>query len=168
MTSLQTWVSDFCQLHERAKQDALDPAEKEAYRFGREELGSVLLVAQRLALGSKAQTRLAIRINQAYPLELELGNEVVKTITHDIAIGGLSTLLATPPEQGVSVAFRLRFSRSAEPVVGRAHVVAVEKLPGSARVALRFDELAPDDRTRLEDAVFDAVVAQLRLLPRRT
>lgn len=165
--SLSGWITEFCQTHERAKQGRLATGEDDAYRAGREELAAVLLAAQRLALGGKAQTRLAIRVHQAFPVEIELPSGWVKAITLDIAVGGLSTLIEQGPSKGDLLAFRLKLSRQAEAVAGLLQVVALEDHEGTTKMSARFADLEPGDRARLEDAVFDSVVGQLRLLPKR-
>lgn len=165
--SLSGWIADFCHLHERYKQGALVAAESTEYRYGREDLQSVLLAAQRLALGGKAQTRLAIRVNQAFPVELQLPSGTVKALTHDVAIGGMSTLVPTALTKGDRLPFKLRLSRAAE-INGAAVIVHVEEHQGAAKIACKFEDLSEADRLRLDDAVFESVVAQLRLLPKRT
>jgi hypothetical protein len=127
----------------------------------------VLLAAQRLALGGKAQTRLAIRVNQAFPVELQLPSGTLKALTNDVAIGGMSTLVPTALTKGDRLPFKLKLSRHAE-VQGQAVIVHVEDHQGAAKIACKFEELGDDDRLRLDDAVFESVIAQLRLLPKRS
>lgn len=165
--SLSGWIAEFCAMHERYRHGALSEPELEAYRHGRDDLQSVLLAAQRLALGGKAQTRLAIRVNQAFPVELHLPSGTLKAVTNDVAIGGLSTLVPTALTRGDRLPFKLKLSRHTE-VNGEVVIVHVEEHQGSAKIACKFEALSDDDRLRLDDAVFESVVAQLRLLPKRT
>lgn len=164
--TLSGWIAEFCHAHEKHRQGTLPTTEEPAYREGREDLQAVLLAAQRLALGGKAQTRVSMRVSQAFPVELQLGENWVKAITLDVAVGGLSTLIPNKPAKGDALAFRLKLSRQSE-VAGRMQVVNVEEHQGAAKVACRFDGLSDLDRSRLDDAVFESVISQLRLLPKR-
>lgn len=165
--TLSGWIAEFCAMHERYKQGALASDDSTPYRDGRDDLQAVLLAAQRLALGGKAQTRIAIRVNQAFPVELTMPSGTVKAVTHDVAIGGMSTLVPTALTKGDRLPFRLRLSRHVD-VSGMAVIVHVEEHQGAAKIACKFEELSDEDRLRLDDAVFESVVAQLRLLPKRS
>ncbi len=154
------WLSSFSELHERMKNGA-DSDVRAEYKAVRDDFAAFLLGVQKLSLNAGEALRQSIRVSRAVPIEFDLATGPVSSITFDISIGGLSTVLSDPPPAGTRLPFRMRLAKAQVPVSGLVSVVKVFAHNGSPRVACRFEDLSPPDRERLELMLFDHVVAQL-------
>jgi hypothetical protein len=158
--SLGQWLSQFRDLHERARRKSLGERDLATYRAGRDELARALLAAQRLTLKPGETPRQALRVARALQVDLDLLTSRERAITIDLSTGGFSCLLAKAPPLGDEVGFSMRIPAS-EPLAGRARLADVKPHSGNVRVAFQFANLPADEKERLELFVFDTVLAQL-------
>jgi hypothetical protein len=159
-SSLTEWLLGFRQLHEKARRGQLHGADLARYRTGRDELARALLAAQKVQLKPGEVPRRALRVARALQLDLDHGTSAQRAVTSDISTGGFSCLLATAPPLGEEARYTLRIPGS-EPLSGRARVQDVRPNQGNVRVSFAFLGLDDDDRERVEQFVFDTVLAQL-------
>jgi hypothetical protein len=158
--SLSAWLSQFRDLHERARRKALDERDLATYRHGRDELARALLAAQRLTLKPGETPRQALRVARALQIDLDLLTSRERAISIDLSTGGFSCLLAKAPPLGDEVGYSMRVPAS-EPLAGRARLADVKPQAGNVRVAFQFVGMSAEDKERLELFVFDTVLAQL-------
>jgi hypothetical protein len=158
--SLGQWLSQFRDLHERARRKSLNERDLATYRAGRDELARALLAAQRLTLKPGETPRQALRVARALQVDLDLLTSRERAITVDVSTGGFSCLLARSPPLGDEVGFSMRIPAS-DPLAGRARIADVKPHSGNVRVAFQFAGLPTDEKERLEMFVFDTVLAQL-------
>jgi hypothetical protein len=95
------------------------------------------------------------------PLELNLPDEPVRTITMDLGRGGFSTTLHKVPDVKETLGFSMKLPGGGEPLVGRARLVDFRKQVGNHRVSMAFVQLAEADQDRIERVLFDSVLARL-------
>jgi PilZ domain len=158
--SLGAWLSQFRDLHERARRKTLGEQDLATYRLGRDELARALLAAQRLTLKPGETPRQALRVARALQIDLDLLTSRERAISIDLSTGGFSCLLAKSPPLGDEVGFSMRIPAS-EPLAGRARIADVKPHSGNVRVAFQFVGLPAEDRERVEMFVFDTVLSQL-------
>lgn len=159
--SANAWFNEFRYLHEKAKKKDLNESEKGLYLAAREQFARALTAAQGLTLKPGESARQAFRVAQAMQVELSFGSGLVRTLTQDLARGGLSVLIAQNPDPKESVGFSLRMPGGANPLVGRAKAVSAKKQPGNYRVSFAFEGLAEAEQERLELILFDAALARI-------
>jgi hypothetical protein len=163
---LKNWLTDFCAAHELFKKGELASDQLAAYEAAREDLGLVLVVAQRLEIRAGG-ARQALRVARAIPVEFELPAGKVAALTQDISVGGLSALVGESPAVGSELPFRLKLGREVGPVAGRCRVVGARPKQGSVCMAVAFEDIGPEARQSIENMVFDAIAAEIRTtLPR--
>ncbi len=162
---LTQWLAKFCMWHELARRGELSPELVPHYLQGRAELSSLLVTAQRLEIRGTGHVRQAVRVARAMPVEFELQDCKVASLTQDLSVSGLSALVGESPPVGTVGAFRLSLARGLE-VSGRCRVVAAIQLQGSVRMAVTFESLGEGGRDQIEMVVFDAVCAEIRVLLR--
>jgi len=158
--SLSQWLSDFRDLHERARRKTLSERDTAIYRQGRDELARALLAAQRLTLKPGETPRQALRVARALQVDLDLLTSRERAITIDLSTGGFSCLLAKAPPLGDEIGYSMRIPAS-DPLAGRARIADVKPHSGNVRVAFQLVGMPPEDKERLELFVFDTVLAQL-------
>jgi hypothetical protein len=158
--ALTDWLRAFQLLHERAKARSLTEEEAGTYGRSRDELAEAMLLAQQLNLKPGEAMRKTIRISKACPAELVMPWGRVSAVTLDLSTGGFSTLVSDAPESGSELQFKLRLSRTLDPVVGTAKVVGRVPLKGSVRLGLMFEQVPAGDRERLEFVILDAILQQ--------
>ena len=158
---LTDWVGAFRELHEKARRGGLLGSERATYLGWRDDLGRMMLAAQRLSLRPGMTPRRMVRVARALQLDLELDGQKLRSFTIDFSTGGFSTMLPRAPSIGTDMTAALRLPAEA-PVVCRARVTDVRSTGDHHRISVRFVDLSSDDRERLELFVFDAVLAQLR------
>jgi hypothetical protein len=158
---LKSWLSQFCTWHEQFRKGALAADLMEAYTEARADLSATLVLAQRLEIRD-AGARQALRVARAIPIEFDLRAGKASALTQDISASGLSALVGDAPVVGTQLSFRLKMGRDVEPIAGRCRVVAAIPTQGSVRMAISFEEIAPEARQRIEDLVFDAICAEIR------
>ena len=157
MGGLSEWLRGFRDLHERARKGTLRPDEETTYHSMREELARTMLSAQKISLKPGQVPRRMLRVARALQLDVEVGGVPERSMTLDLSTGGFSTKLARSPALGDLVEVSLRLP-AGEPLVCRARISDVKPLPGSARVAAQYVNLAPADLERLEMFVIDTVL----------
>lgn len=165
-TTLTDWLSQFCSWHEEFKRGALGADVLSAYIRARADLGSVLVLAQRLEIRGNSGSRQSVRVARAVPVEFDLGSGTLSLLTQDISVTGLSTLVGEAPVVGTVAPFRLRLGRDVQPIAGRCRVVANIPMRGSVRMAVAFEEIDPEGRSRIETLVFDAICSEIRVMLR--
>jgi hypothetical protein len=160
--SLAEWLARFVKLHEQARAGTLLEAERSRYLAARNELARALLKTQRVALQPAEVPRGRLRAALAFSVTLQLPGGAVPTITRDISSGGFSVKLSTVPPPGTVVAFSLRLSAK-DVVEANARLVSWVAVDEGRRASFTFVDLRPEVTERIEMAVFDAVVNQLKL-----
>jgi hypothetical protein len=160
--SLKDWLVRFKAQHEQARAGNLSGDGLADYRAGRDELARALLGAQAASLKPGEVPRQALRVARALQADLEWSVDRVRAVTQEISAGGFSVLLTkTPPtDEDIKVSLRLP---GAEVVTGRAAVVASVVQPSVVRVSFSFRGLGPAERDKLEFAVFDTVLQNIRI-----
>ena len=158
--SLSQWMSDFRDLHERARRGQLSGREEAVYKGARDELARALLAAQKLTLRQGQVARQALRVTRALQVDLDLVTWRARAVTLDVSTGGFAALLDKAPSLGEEIGYTLRIPAS-EPVAGRARVADAKPQTGNVRVAFQFLNQSPEDRERLEMFVFDSVLAAI-------
>jgi hypothetical protein len=157
--SLGDWVVALRNLHAQARQGKLSPEEMRRYRDERETLSRAVLAAQRLRASPQAKERQSLRVARELPVELTSeGGAPMQTTTIDVGAGGLSVMLERPLRAGQTVKFALELERGVV-VAGGAKVVSVQRKGKPYRVAVRFENLAPEAFEKIDLAVFEAALA---------
>jgi hypothetical protein len=163
---LTQWLAAFCMWHEAARKGELSPELLPHYLKGRADLSALLVTAQRLEIRTGGQTtRQAVRVARAMPVEFDVDDRKIVSLTQDLSVSGLSALVGETPAVGTTINFRLKPARGVE-VTGLCRVVAAIQLQGSVRMAVAFEALSVDGREQIEMVVFDAVCAEIRVLLR--
>jgi hypothetical protein len=158
---LKNWLTDFCVAHEQFRKGQLTREELAAYNDAREDLGLVLVIAQRLEIRAGA-SRQALRVARAIPVEFDFPRGKAAALTQDLSVSGLSALVGEAPEVGAEVPFRLNLGREIGPVGGRCRVVAAKPVQGSVRMAVAFVAIGDEARLAIENLVFDAICVEIR------
>jgi hypothetical protein len=83
-------------------------------------------------------------------------------VTQEISVGGFSALLTKAPPTDEEIKFSLRLP-GAEVVAGRAKVVGCVAQPAVVRVSFMFHGLGAVEREKIEFAVFDTVLQNIRV-----
>ena len=164
--TLISWLSQFCSWHEKFKDGALGADVLPAYLQARADLGPILVLAQRLEVGSHDGVRQAVRVSRAVLVEFALPEGKTSSLTQDISTSGLSALVGEAPAPGTLAPFRLKLRRDARPVAGRCRVVASTPLEGSVRMAAAFEGIGREERRRIETLVFDVICSEIRVMLR--
>ena len=161
MTSMEfsKRFSQFCEWHDCFKQGILANETIEPYMQARRDICGVLLVGQRLAIEPSGVTRGSLRAVRAYQIEFGLPSGVVTCSTHDISTSGLSALVAESPPVGSVITMRLKVGGT---IVGRCQVVKIISMQGIIRMGVVFEGLPADEREKIETAVCDVIVTELR------
>ena len=165
-TRLTYWLCQFCTWHEKFKKGTLGLDVLPSYMQARLDVNAMLVLAQRLDIRSNEGSRQAVRIARAVPVEFDSPSGKISSLTHDISITGLSALVGEAPAVGTTTGFRLKLGRDVPPVAGQCRVVANIPVKGSVRIAVAFNELQKEERSRIETLVFDAVCVELRSMLR--
>lgn len=158
MSGFADWIKSFREQHERARRGSLKPGEESSYLAAREELARAMLAAQRLTLKPGETPRHKLRVARALQLDLEFEGSTHRSVTLDVSVGGISTVLAGSPGLGKTVKATLRLPASG-PLACRLRVSDVKPQDGSVRIAASFVDLAAADMERLELFIVDAVLA---------
>jgi c-di-GMP-binding flagellar brake protein YcgR len=136
------------------------------YMQARADLGAMLVLAQRLEIRADVGARQAVRVARAVPVEFDLRNGKVSSLTQDISVSGLSALVGEALTLGTLAPFRLKLGRDTQLIAGRCRVVANIPSQGSVRMAATFEEIAKEGRSRIETLVFDAICSEIRVMLR--
>jgi hypothetical protein len=159
---LSALIAGFAELHERAKKQALEGGEQQAYRDAKIALTNALLLTQRRTLDPAAPQRQYLQAARAIQVELDLSTGLVHTLTLDISRGGFASLLEKPPPKSEPVAFTLKLPGGGEPLRGHCKLVGTAPQRGVLRAGFVFQNLSEQDGERIELLVFDSVLDQLR------
>lgn len=157
---LGEWLSEFREMHEKARRKQLDATDLQTYRKGRDELARALLAAQRLTLKPGETARRALRVARALQVDIDMLTSRERAITIDVSTGGFSCLLAKAPPLGDEVSVSMRIPAS-DPLACKARIADAKVQAGNVRLAFQFTGLSDEDKERLELFVFDTVLAQL-------
>ena len=160
--SLKDWLVRFKAQHEQARAGALSGDGLAAYRAGRDELARALLGAQAASLKAGEVPRQALRVARALQADLEWSVDRVRAVTQEISVGGFSALLTKAPPTDEEIKFSLRLP-GAEVVGGRAKVVGALPQPAVVRVSFMFQGLGAVEREKVEFAVFDTVLQNIKV-----
>jgi hypothetical protein len=160
--SLKDWLIRFKAQHEQARAGKLSADGMADYRAGRDELARALLGAQAAALKPGEVPRQMLRVARAVQADIEWSVDRVRAVTLELSAGGFSALLAKTPPTDEEIKVQLRLP-GVDPVAGRARVAGSVPLPAAVRVSFAFLGLGASERDRLEFAVFDAVLENIRV-----
>lgn len=159
--SLGSWLKQFREYHDKAKQGLLGSRELAQYRAARDELARALLAAQRLATPAGVAPRRALRVARALQADVEFHDGTVRAMTLDVGAFGFGALIAKPPKVNDEAKVTVRIP-GGEPLRAEVRVVEVKLQPGTSRVGFAFVGLDEEAIERLETFVFDAALAELK------
>ncbi len=158
---MERWLSTFRVLHEKARQGTLAGLELREYRARRAELERAMLAAQRLMAPPGGLPRQALRVARALQVELRSAGGRDRVTTYDISVGGLSAPMAEAPALGERLTATIRLP-GGEVLVAIVKAVGATPQAGSIRVSFAFEGLGEVAAERLELAIVDMVLAQLK------
>jgi hypothetical protein len=158
VSAFADWIKNFREQHERARRGTLKPEEEPGYHAAREELARAMLAAQRLNLKPGEKPRHKLRVARALQLDMEFEGSSHRSVTLDVSVGGISTVLAGSPGLGNTVKATLRLPATG-PLPCRLRITDVKPQDGSVRIAASFVDLPAADMERLEFFIVDAVLA---------
>jgi hypothetical protein len=159
---LHEWLEELVSLHERAKESTLTDEGLAEYQRLLDEVGSVILAMQRLALRPTDTPRRSVRVRREMEMGLVIsGGFPLRAKTVDLSAGGCAVLLGYAPVSGEPVQATLQLPQG---VVLEVHgaVGAVRKERSDFRVSIVFGMLPQEVRAQLEFLVFDTVLTALR------
>ncbi len=159
--SLTQWVEAFRQLHQRARRGELTPAEQQEYRAGREALARAMVSAQGLTRRPDQSPREALRVARVVQVALESRVRLERLATAELSVGGFSARMARAPAPDEELTATLRLP-GGEPVVAAVRVVGVKPQADFVHVSFAFVRLDAAAAERLEQAIFDVVLAEIR------
>jgi hypothetical protein len=159
--NLAQWVSAFKALHEKAKAGPISDAEALDYRAGRDALARALVAAQGLTRQPGQAPREALRVACVLQVELESRVRSERLATSELSPGGFSARMARAPAPDEELTATMRVP-GVEPVVARVRVAGAKVQQGSVLVSFAFMKLEGASAERLEMAIFDVVLAQMR------
>jgi hypothetical protein len=161
MKNMKEWLVEFKKAHERYRQNELSGADRKAYLDAREQLASALLNAQGLPRQANETARQAFRVAQALQVELRLGDARMQSLTHDLSRGGFSGLFIEKLDMDQPMSFTLKLPGGADPLSGKAKVVAARKQGSGSRYSFAFINMPDSDQDRLETLLFDLALARM-------
>ncbi len=159
--SINGWLQEFRALHKRARQKQINEEEKRLYLQAREQFARALTAAQGMTLKPGEMARQTFRVAQAMQIELSLNTGITRAMTLDISKGGFSVVLGKPPAEHEMVGYTLRMPEGADPIIGRALLVASRKQIGNYRLSFQFQSMSEYDQERLETVLFDAALSRI-------
>ncbi|QRK05317.1 PilZ domain-containing protein [Archangium violaceum] len=162
---LSTWLTNFRELHERARRKLHTSDERALYLEAREQLARTLLAAQGHKLQEGAAARRNFRVPKGLTLDVCFRAGPVRSRTLDISSGGFSCMLNGDPGGSEHTGFVLWLPGEDEPpVVGRARIVALipHSDEGNRRISFTFTDVSEEDRERLEMLIFDLALGYIR------
>ena len=162
MSSANVWVEQFRELHARARKGPLSELEKRRYLAERERFARALTAAQGMSLPPGLSARRNFRVAQGLQLDLELATGKLRTMTLDISVGGFSVMMHKPPPDTEQPGFSLRLPGTADPLVGRAKIVSVQRKLATHRVSFMFLALPEKEAERLEMTLFDLALERIK------
>ncbi len=160
------WMSQFCAWHEQFKAATLTADLLPVYLQARSDLNALLVMAQGLDIRANNGGRQAVRIARAVPVEFDLPNGKVSSLTQDLSTSGLCAILGDAPPTGTVFGFRLKLGREIPPIDGRCRVVAKIPMQGSVRMAVTFVDLSKEGVGHIETMVVDAACTEIRRMLR--
>jgi hypothetical protein len=149
----------FANLHERARQGALDSREGDEYKEAKDRLAAVLCGANDPFDQPGRTARRMLRVASVFSLRIAIGDHVVRTVTMDVGASGFVAIVETLVVRGSFVHFELRLPRL-EPLRGVAVVENIERTSSrdSHLTSFVFNDLTDEEQARLETALFDAIL----------
>jgi hypothetical protein len=153
----------------RARRGALTPAESAVWAAAVERVFGRLLEIQNARAGAPHRARRDVRVRRVIPVEVRWGERVLRAVTLDLGLGGLSTLLDAAPRRGTEVTVRVALTGGAE-LAAPARVAGLAHRGGAVRVSFAFRRLAPEERSLLQSSLVEDAVALvgIAVLPPRT
>jgi len=159
--SLTKWLESFRALHERARRGDLGAAEHEEYRAGREALARAMVSAQGLTRRPDQSPREALRVARVLQVSLESRVRLERLATSELSVGGFSARMARAPAPDEELTATLRLP-GGDPLVAAVRIAGVKPQPGFVHVSFSFVRLDGAAAERLEQAIFDVVLAEIR------
>ncbi len=161
---LSVWLTNFRELHERARRRLHTSDERALYLEAREQLARTLLAAQGHNPQPGASARRNFRVPKGMHVDVSFRAGALRSRTLDISSGGFSCLMSGAPGEGTISGFVLWMPGQDEPpVVGRARIVAATEPSeqGNQRVSFTFEDVSDEDRERLEMLIFDLALGYI-------
>ncbi len=156
-----SWIRSFRALHQRVRQGNVPDDERRLYDASKEQFARSLVAAQGLTVAPGESARRSFRVALVFRIELSVGGRRVKAATLDVSVGGFSARLDQAPDLNQLVEFSLFVPGDQDPIVGKAKAVGARNLVANARVSFAFEGLPERGKERLENVLFDAVLARL-------
>lgn len=151
-------IEQYRSLRRRALSRELTDDHAHEYFATRSSIRDQALALQQSRTGSGHRARTQARANVRLGITLHLGEWETDTYINDLSPGGCSLYLNREPS-AETIPFDL-FLEGGITVRGVARVVSVRPKGESFSVSLRFDMLAEEARSAIEDTVLDALVAE--------
>lgn len=158
---LAEWLTDFRELHERARAGKLDERELRTYHDGRDELATALIGAQRLTLDPDLPARQALRVARALQADFAMPDGRQRCMTLDLSLSGFAAMMGKPPAPDEVLAVTLRLPDGV-PLEARVRTQGTKRQGASYRVSFAFQQLPAADEDRLGFLVFDVALSLLR------
>ncbi len=158
---LGRWLKELEALHAKARTSTLPAAEQREYRARREELARALRIAQGMGRQPGQARRQSLRVARALQVEIAGAGRTERLTTFDVSAGGFSAPMAAAPPPGELLTATLRLPEG-EQLRAPVRVAGVAPASGHVRVSFAFGPMPGADSERLERAILDMVLAQLR------
>jgi hypothetical protein len=149
-------------LHLLPKSVALSPRERADYDQAKEFLARAICGAQKTPVPPGLLARTAFRVATLWKVEITALGAVHQSTTMDVSVAGFTALLSVPASNGTEASCRLALKDGL--VTGRAIVSGSQRTSTSSsqRVSFDFTQMGTSDALRLENALFDVVLANAR------
>lgn len=161
---LTAWLTNFRELHERARRGLHTSEERARYLEAREHFARSLLESQGQNPVTGTSARRTFRVPKGLAVDVCFREGAWRGRTLDVSSGGFSCRLTHPPVAGEVGGFVLWLPEAHErPVTGLVRLVARdtgEQEP--RRVSLTFEEMDEEARERLELMIFDLALGYVR------
>ena len=160
---ISAWLTNFRELHERARRKLHTSDERVRYLEAREQLAHSLLAAQGHNVPAGASARRNFRVPKGMHVDVCSRSGPQRSRTLDISSGGFSCMLSGGLDKGEQSGFVLWLPGQEEtPVVGRARVVALARTEeGPQRTSFTFEDMGEEDHERLEMMIFDLALGYI-------
>jgi hypothetical protein len=163
---LDTWVTDFREMHKRAKAGTLSQAEAASYFRLRNEIAKGVLASQRVTVPPEMPPRRMVRIARAVKVDLLSWDEMVSGLTTSIGSGGFGANLPKRlrDREGLNAVLHLPEDRE---IKAGARVVGASNTPGrSWSTSFQFVDVGLAAQEMLESFVFDVILKELEVVAR--
>lgn len=149
-------------LHLLAKSVALSPRERVDYDNAKEAIARAICGTQKTSVPPGHLARVAFRVATLWRVEITALGALHQTMTMDVSVAGFTALLSVQVPNGTEASCRLILKDGT--VTGSAVVSGSQRTSTSSsqRVSFEFTDMIASDALRLESALFDVVLANVR------